>query len=43
VDAVVAIVSAVVPDPVTEVGVKTGVVPAGAPVTLKLTEPAKPF
>jgi hypothetical protein len=40
---VVLIVSVVEPEPLTVVGVKVGVAPAGRPDTPKLTVPLKPF
>jgi hypothetical protein len=41
VDAVVASVIETEPDPVTEAGLKEAVVPAGRPLALKFTVPAK--
>jgi hypothetical protein len=40
---VVAMSSVAVPEPLTDVGLKVVVVPAGAPVTPRATVPLKPF
>ena len=43
VDGEVAIASELVPEPLTEVGIKLAVAPEGRPLTDKLTVPPKPF
>jgi hypothetical protein len=43
VDGEAVIVSELVPEPVTDVGVKVAVAPGGKPLTEKVTVPLKPF